>query len=85
MKTCLSLCALGLGLACSLAAVAGAEPGPAASNDIKDIVFFSQTRPVLIRLHVRVDGKPYSAAWETYVHELFNYLDRNGDGVLGKE
>jgi Ca2+-binding EF-hand superfamily protein len=54
-------------------------------DDVQDVVFFSETRPVLIRLHVRVDGKPYSSAWEAYVHELFNYLDRNGDGVLSKE
>jgi Ca2+-binding EF-hand superfamily protein len=55
------------------------------NDDVQDVVFFSETRPVLIRLHVRVDGKPYAAAWETYVRELFNYLDRNGDGVLSKE
>jgi Ca2+-binding EF-hand superfamily protein len=54
-------------------------------DDAQDVVFFSDTRPVLIRLHVRLDGKPYGAAWEAYVHELFNYLDRNGDGVLSKE
>jgi Ca2+-binding EF-hand superfamily protein len=63
-----------------------AAPAPAAveDDDAQDLVFFSDTRPVLIRLHVRVDGKPYGAAWEAYVHELFNYLDRNGDGVLSK-
>jgi Ca2+-binding EF-hand superfamily protein len=55
------------------------------ADDTQDIVFFSEMRPVLIRLHVRVDGKPYGAAWEAYVHELFTYLDRNGDGVLSKE
>ncbi len=63
-------------------------PAPAVTDvdddDAQDVVFFSDTRPVLIRLHVRVDGKPYGAAWEAYVHELFNYLDRNGDGVLGR-
>jgi Ca2+-binding EF-hand superfamily protein len=65
------------------------DHGPRATDfgddDVQDVVFFSETRPVLIRLHVRVDGKPYSSAWEAYVHELFNYLDRNGDGVLSKE
>ncbi len=75
-------------LAAALAALpAPAAPAPAAvdDDDVQDVVFFGDVRPVLIRLHVRVDGKPYSAAWETYVRELFRYLDRNGDGVLSKE
>jgi Ca2+-binding EF-hand superfamily protein len=74
-----------------LAAALAVLPAPAADpaltvddDDVQDAVFFSDTRPVLIRLHVRVDGKPYHAAWEAYVHELFNYLDRNGDGVLSR-
>ena len=67
-----------------------APPAPAAAevdedDDVQDMIFFSDTRPVIIRLHIRVDGKPYGAAWEAYVHELFNYLDRNGDGVLSKD
>jgi Ca2+-binding EF-hand superfamily protein len=76
----------------ALAAALAVLPAPAAppeaavdDEDVQDVVFFSDTRPVLIRLHVRVDGKPYGSAWETYVHELFNYLDRNSDGVLSKE
>jgi Ca2+-binding EF-hand superfamily protein len=77
-----------------LAAVLAVLPAPAAAppsaddvddDDSQDVVFFSDSRPVVIRLHVRVDGKPYTATWEAYVHELFNYLDRNGDGVLNKD
>jgi Ca2+-binding EF-hand superfamily protein len=76
-----------LPLAAALAVMpAPAAPTPpAADDDAQDLVFFSDARPVLIRLHVRVDGKPYGAAWEAYVRELFNYLDRDGDGVLSKD
>jgi Ca2+-binding EF-hand superfamily protein len=56
----------------------------AADDDAQDLVFFSDARPVLIRLHIRIDGKPYGAAWEAYVRELFKYLDVNGDGMLSK-
>jgi Ca2+-binding EF-hand superfamily protein len=87
MRTTLLLLPLAAALAVLPAPAAAPAPAaPAADDeDAQDVVFFSDTRPVLIRLHVRVDGKPYGAAWEAYVHELFNYLDRNGDGVLSKE
>jgi Ca2+-binding EF-hand superfamily protein len=86
MRTTLLL--LPLAAALAILPAPAATPAPAAAvddEDAQDLVFFSDTRPVLIRLHVRVDGKPYGAAWEAYVHELFNYLDRNGDGVLSRE
>jgi len=36
----------------------------------------------MIRMHILVDGKPFSAAWDAYVERLFRYADRNGDGFL---
>src|SRR5207247_444087 len=39
-------------------------------------------RPVLLRLHFEVDGKPSAAVLDVWVKELFAFLDRNGDGVL---
>ncbi|HEX5272787.1 MAG TPA: EF-hand domain-containing protein, partial [Gemmataceae bacterium] len=80
----LALLALAAALAALPAPAAPPAPDAVGDDDVQDVVFFSDTRPVLIRLHVRVDGKSYAAAWEAYVHELFNYLDRNGDGVLSK-
>jgi Ca2+-binding EF-hand superfamily protein len=59
--------------------------GPAVGPDGQDFVFLGDSRPVLIRLHVRVDGKPPQAAWDDFMAYLFNYLDINGDGVLSKE
>jgi Ca2+-binding EF-hand superfamily protein len=66
-------------------AAAPAAESEVSDDDVQDVVFFSDTRPVLIRLHIRVAGRPYSAAWETYAQELFAYLDRDGDGVLNRD
>ena len=84
MRATLLLLPLAAALAVLPAPAAAPAPAAVEDDDAQDLVFFSDTRPVLIRLHVRVDGKPYGAAWEAYVQELFNYLDRNGDGVLSK-
>ena len=85
MKASLFLSALNIALACSLAAAADTLPEPTLTDDVQDIVFFSETQPVLIRLHIPHDGKPYLAAWEEFLHDLIAYLDTNKDGVLSKE
>jgi Ca2+-binding EF-hand superfamily protein len=96
MKSYLVLGVLSLALACCLvwdglairptvAAGADTEPGPTMTDDVQDIVFFSETRPVLIRLHIRLDGKSYQAAWEEFLRHLLGYLDKDKDGILSKE
>ena len=89
MRSRLVLAALAVALACAPCwAAAGANkpkaaPAPAvAANDVQDVIYFGATRPVLLRLHIRIDGKPFEAAWEGYLRELFHYLDVNGDGTL---
>jgi Ca2+-binding EF-hand superfamily protein len=72
--------ALGLGLNTT----PGAAPGLPA-GDAYDLVFLGEARPVLVRLHVRVGGRPVESAWEKFVGEVFAYLDVNGDGVLDKD
>jgi Ca2+-binding EF-hand superfamily protein len=57
----------------------------APSEDYQDLVYLGDTRPALFRLHVRIDGKPATAVWDEYLRRLFQFLDRNGDGVLSKE
>jgi Ca2+-binding EF-hand superfamily protein len=56
------------------------------AGDVQDVVFLGDARPVLIRLHVRIDGRPFRevhrAAWDDYVRALFRQLDRDGDGFL---
>src|SRR5437879_4822492 len=58
---------------------------PIAAKDGHDLVFLGETRPVLIRLRVRIDGKPLQQAWDDFIDSLFRYLDRDGNGVLSEE
>jgi Ca2+-binding EF-hand superfamily protein len=57
-------------------------PPRRAPGDVQDIVYLRGSRPVLVRFHVRVDGKAYAAEWNAFIDQLFAYLDVNGDGVL---
>src|SRR5690349_2014550 len=75
--------------ACLLVGLALA-PAPAlaqgrAESDYQDLAFFGGNRPVLIRVHVTVDGKPLAAARDRYVKQWLDFLDADGDGVLSRE
>jgi Ca2+-binding EF-hand superfamily protein len=48
-------------------------------------MYFGDTQPLLLRLHIQIDGKPLQTAWEDFVQQIFNDLDTNKDGVLSKE
>jgi Ca2+-binding EF-hand superfamily protein len=64
------------------------QPQPARDKqqaaDVQDFVLLDEARPVLVRLHVRVDGEPFQAVWENFIDQLFRYLDVNGDGTLDR-
>ena len=87
-----ALAALLTPLAASAQAVvppAPAAPPPqpmavAPATDAVDFLFLASTRPVLLRVHVRLDGKPYYAPWDEYTKKLFAHFDRDGDGTLSK-
>src|SRR5262245_26228027 len=51
----------------------------------EDFIFLTDSRPVLLRFRVEVDGKRLGDLWNDYARRWFAYLDRNGDGVLDKE
>src|SRR5262249_38279070 len=53
--------------------------------DVQDFVLLGETRPVLVRLHIRIDDRPYSAVWDDFMQHLFSYLDINGDGRLDND
>ncbi|HVS34298.1 MAG TPA: EF-hand domain-containing protein [Gemmataceae bacterium] len=57
----------------------------AAAESSEDFVFFGDSRPVLIRLHIEVDGRPLEAAWNDFIDRLFKHLDADGNGVLSTE
>ena len=76
----------GLLLALSLfAAPALGADAPIPLGDTQDFLLFHDRGPVLLRLHVQIDGKSYGSAWEYYLDRLFTDLDRDGDGFLSKE
>jgi Ca2+-binding EF-hand superfamily protein len=58
---------------------------PASSRDVQDFVFLSDVRPVLVRLHIYNEGKPYQDTWEDFVGYVFKWLDRNKDGSLSRD
>jgi Ca2+-binding EF-hand superfamily protein len=58
---------------------------PYAAEDVQDVIFLGRTRPVIFRLHLFIDGKPAAGRWEGFMRRLFDFLDRDGDGVLNKE
>jgi Ca2+-binding EF-hand superfamily protein len=63
---------------------AARHAAPTTDRDVQDVVYLGDKEPVLIRLHVRIDGKPLVDAWEGFIGELFAYLDVDGDGVVSK-
>ncbi len=82
MKTAILVLPLCLLVACLAAAAPTAAP---AGDDVQDVVFLGETRPVLLRLHIRIDGKPLQTAVDDFLRYLFNDLDLNRDGFLSKE
>jgi Ca2+-binding EF-hand superfamily protein len=76
-------------LLASLALLALTPAGPAAAP-VKDdaphrIVYLGDRGPLLIELHLRIDGKPLRSAYRTAFDKLFDSLDRDRDGVLSRE
>ncbi len=60
-----------------------ADPGEV--DDVLDLVYLAPARPYLFRLHVTIDGKPYTVRWAEQVLKVFKYLDKANDGSLTKE
>jgi Ca2+-binding EF-hand superfamily protein len=66
-----------------------ASPAPSgaassAQDDAQDFVVFGASRPVLLRLHIRVNDRSFRDVFKDFVDEVFKGLDKNGDGVLNK-
>jgi Ca2+-binding EF-hand superfamily protein len=64
---------------------AAAEAPRPIPGDEQSLVFLHAARPLLVRLHVQIDGQPFRTRWDDALRALFAYLDTNGDGALSKE
>jgi Ca2+-binding EF-hand superfamily protein len=51
----------------------------------QDVLFLGKDRPLVIRLHLFVDGRPFVDVWEAYARQVFALADRDGNGVLSQE
>jgi Ca2+-binding EF-hand superfamily protein len=68
-------------LLCDPSDAADRESSPRGSAlDVQDLVVLGPMRPLLLRLHVTVDGRPFREEWERRFDELFAGLDHDGDG-----
>src|SRR5262249_54145173 len=60
----------------------------AVSEELKDVVFAGDQRPMLLRFRISIDGRPFRtvnhAHWDEYVRRLFMHLHRNGDGFFSE-
>jgi Ca2+-binding EF-hand superfamily protein len=65
-------------------AAGAASTSAAAERDAQDFVYLGEKGPLLLRFHVRIDGKPLVDVWEEFMGKLFAYLDDDGDGALSK-
>lgn len=50
------------------------------SPDAQDVIFLGPTRPLLLRLRVEIDGKPFRQVWQERFDELFALEDHDRDG-----
>ncbi len=57
---------------------------PSQAGDVQDVVYFAESRPLLFRLHLTVDGRPHTARWTEFLTRVFHFLDHDGDGRLDK-
>lgn len=65
-------------------AAVSSAPADKRKDEVLDLLYFSPSRPVLIRLHVWIDGKPYRVILDGFLAKAFKHYDRNGDGTLDK-
>jgi Ca2+-binding EF-hand superfamily protein len=79
------LAALLLTLGLALSGEAQEKPKAQKMDGAQDFVFLAEARPLLIRIHVRVDGQALPAAWDDFMAHLFRHLDVKRQGYLAKE
>jgi Ca2+-binding EF-hand superfamily protein len=68
--------------ALALPLLAVAKPGPAPADTGHEFVFLADSRPVLVRLHVQIDGKAVESVWKDFVRSVFQSHDKQNRGML---
>ncbi|MGD9647320.1 MAG: hypothetical protein AB7U73_16525 [Pirellulales bacterium] len=82
----IALACLSLGLAALRADEQPSSPTAAsAAADLQDLVLLAPRRPLVLRLHIQLEGQPYQSTWGDFLWERFSEMDANGDGVLGQD
>jgi len=69
----------------ALSAAPNLDPTAAAkarANEVQDFIFFGEKRPVLVRLHIQVNGKPFREGWNDFLSMVFKSYDRDGNEYL---
>ncbi|HZW30681.1 MAG TPA: EF-hand domain-containing protein [Isosphaeraceae bacterium] len=68
----------------ALAAPPAQEPAPGGtgSDAARHLIFLAEDRPLLVRLRVMCQDRPFEASWIDSVRTLHASLDRNGDGTI---
>jgi Ca2+-binding EF-hand superfamily protein len=56
-----------------------------ATADVQEIVLLAPAGPIVVRLHIQLQGQPYQSTWGDYLWERFSELDTNGDGSLDND
>lgn len=54
------------------------------TNNVRDVIFLGQEKPILIRLHLNVDGKPHHKVWHRFFESLFQELDKDNNGMVSR-
>lgn len=61
-------------------------PGPPFQPaDTQDLLFLGAGQPVMLRLHILVDDRPFQVGWDDLMSRLFGLLDTEGKGTLPRE
>ena len=71
--------------ASSTASSVEATAASPASADVQDLVVLAPASPIVVRLHIQLQGQPYQSTWGDYLWERFSELDTNGDGSLDND
>ncbi len=58
------------------------EAKGAQNGDVQDLLYLAPKRPIVIRLHIRIDGQPLTEMRAAIARAIFDSLDADSNGVL---